>query len=87
MGPISWIIFGGLAGWVASLIAGTNNRQGCLLNIIVGIVGALIGGALYGFFVGGAFTFGWNPVSFVVAVIGALILLAIVGAARGNQRR
>ncbi|WP_370650239.1 GlsB/YeaQ/YmgE family stress response membrane protein, partial [Oscillochloris sp. ZM17-4] len=41
MGPISWIIFGGLAGWVASMIAGTNARQGCLMNIVVGVVGAM----------------------------------------------
>jgi uncharacterized membrane protein YeaQ/YmgE (transglycosylase-associated protein family) len=85
MGPISWIIFGGLAGWVASLIAGTNARQGCLLNIAVGIVGAMIGGAVMQFFTGESISFRlFSPVSFVVAVIGALILLGVVNAA---QRR
>lgn len=84
MGPISWIIFGGIAGWVASLIAGTNARQGCLLNIVVGVVGAMIGGAVFGFLTGNPVAFGFNLGSFVVAVIGALILLAIVNAA---QRR
>ena len=74
MGPISWIIFGGLAGWVASMLAGTNERQGCIANIVVGIAGAFIGGLLFGL-VGGDVDWGWNIGSFVVAVIGALVLL------------
>jgi uncharacterized membrane protein YeaQ/YmgE (transglycosylase-associated protein family) len=85
MGPISWIIFGGLAGWIASMIAGTNQRQGCLMNIVVGIVGAMIGGALYSFLFDRSFDFRFfSPMSFLVAVIGALILLGIVNMA---QRR
>lgn len=84
MGPIAWIIFGALAGWVASLIAGTNARQGCFLNIVVGIIGAFIGGAVMEFLTGRSFGIGFNPGSFIVAVIGALILLAIVNVA---QRR
>jgi uncharacterized membrane protein YeaQ/YmgE (transglycosylase-associated protein family) len=47
LGIISWIIFGALAGWVASLIAGTNREQGWLENIIVGIIGAFLGGFLF----------------------------------------
>ena len=47
MGFIAWIVLGALAGWIASLIAGTNRQQGCLIDIIVGIVGAFIGGFLY----------------------------------------
>ena len=46
MGFLSWLIMGALAGWIASLIAGTNRQQGCLIDIIVGIVGAFIGGFL-----------------------------------------
>jgi uncharacterized membrane protein YeaQ/YmgE (transglycosylase-associated protein family) len=84
MGPITWIIFGGLAGWVASLIAGTNQRQGCLLNIVVGVVGAMIGGAVFGFLTGRSVDFTFRPGSFVVAVIGALILLGLMNVA---QRR
>jgi uncharacterized membrane protein YeaQ/YmgE (transglycosylase-associated protein family) len=87
MGPISWIIFGGLAGWVASMIAGSNDRQGCLLNVVVGVVGAMVGGAIYSFLLGGDFDFSWNLTSFVVAVLGALLLLAIVRAARGGGRQ
>ena len=82
MGIIAWIIFGGLAGWVASMIAGKNERQGCLLNIIVGIVGAFIGGLLMQFITGHGFGFGFNLPSFIVAVLGAVILLAITGSSR-----
>lgn len=82
MGPFSWLIFGGLAGWVASMIAGTNDRQGCILNIVVGVVGAMIGGALYELLVGGGFDFGWNLTSFIVAVLGSVLLLTIVRYAR-----
>jgi uncharacterized membrane protein YeaQ/YmgE (transglycosylase-associated protein family) len=77
MGIIAWIIFGGLAGWVASLIAGTSERQGCLLNIIVGVVGAMIGGFLMSLLRGGEpFEVSFDLPSFVVAVVGAVLLLA-----------
>ena len=85
MGFIAWLIFGALAGWVASMIAGTNERQGCLLNIIVGIVGAFIGGFLYSLLTGRQLDFGFDITSFIVAVIGAVLLLFIVtGARRGR---
>ena len=84
MGIIAWLIFGALAGWVASMIAGTNARQGCLLNIIVGIVGAFIGGFLYSLLTGKDFVAGFDLTSFIVAVIGAVILLLIL---TGFRRR
>lgn len=74
---ISWIIFGGLAGWVASIIMKQNASMGLIANIVVGIVGAFIGGWLYSL-IGGS-TDGFNFTSFIVAVIGAIVLLAIVG--------
>jgi uncharacterized membrane protein YeaQ/YmgE (transglycosylase-associated protein family) len=73
----SWIILGGLAGWIASIITGRNERQGCLMNIVVGVIGAFIGGALMSFFSDISFT-GFNLSSFLVALVGAVILLAIV---------
>src|SRR5918993_1356176 len=78
LGIISWIIFGALAGWVASMIAGTNREQGWLENIIVGIVGAFLGGLLFGLLTGRQTYFEWSIGSFVVAVIGALVLLFIL---------
>ncbi|ANE09552.1 GlsB/YeaQ/YmgE family stress response membrane protein [Corynebacterium glutamicum] len=77
LGWITWIIIGGLAGWIASKIKGTDAQQGILLNIIVGIIGGLLGGWLLGVFgvdvAGGGLIF-----SFITCLIGAVILLTIV---------
>jgi uncharacterized membrane protein YeaQ/YmgE (transglycosylase-associated protein family) len=78
MGIIAWLIFGALAGWVASMIAGTNRQQGWLENIIVGIVGAFVGGFLFSIVTGRPNYMEFDLGSFVVAVIGALILLFIL---------
>jgi len=87
MGILSWIVFGAVAGWVASMLAGTNRRQGCLTDIIVGVVGALIGGFVMNLATGRTMHFGWDIGSFVVAVVGAIVLLALTGATRRNRRR
>jgi uncharacterized membrane protein YeaQ/YmgE (transglycosylase-associated protein family) len=86
MGIVSWLVFGALAGWVASMIAGTNDRQGCLTNIVIGIVGAFLGGFVIEFATGSKFGFSWNLNSFVVAVVGAVGLLAITGWGRRRSR-
>lgn len=78
MGIISWIIFGALAGWLASIITGRNKQMGCLANIIAGIVGAIIGGFVMSF-IGGSGVTGFNLYSFFVAVVGAVFLLVILG--------
>ena len=83
-GIISWIVFGALAGWVASMIAGDNARQGWLGNIIVGIIGAFIGGLIFSLIGGGTFTLGWSIGSFFDAVIVAIILLFIFSAVQGS---
>lgn len=80
---LGWIIFGGIAGWLASIITGRNDRQGCLMNIVVGVIGAFIGGFVYSLITGGGLKFGTalsptSLVGFIVAVVGAVILLAIV---------
>jgi len=81
MGIILWIIFGGLVGWIASIIMETNAQQGPFLNIIIGIIGALIGGWLMSFFGKTGIT-GFNLYSFLVALVGAIVLIAIVKALR-----
>ena len=79
MGILAWIILGALAGWIASMITGTNEQMGAIANIFVGIVGALVGGALFGLLGGEGFT-GFNLWSLFVAVVGAVLLLALIRA-------
>lgn len=83
-----WLIFGGLVGWIASKIMGTDAQQGILLNIIVGIVGAYIGGFVYRLLFaspGEPWQF-FDIGSWITAIIGACILLAVVGLVTGRRR-
>ena len=88
MSFILWLIIGGLLGWVASMIMGTNDTQGKLLNIVVGIVGAFLSGLLLAPLLGtgtinqGDFSIG----SLVVSLVGAVVLLALVNMLRGKRR-
>jgi uncharacterized membrane protein YeaQ/YmgE (transglycosylase-associated protein family) len=77
MGILIWIVFGGLVGWVASMIMSTDSQQGIILNVVIGIVGAFLGGWIMSFF-GEAGVSGFNLYSFVVALVGAVVLIAIV---------
>jgi len=77
MGILLWIVLGALAGWIASMIMNTDNQQGFVLNIIVGIVGALIGGYLFNIS-GETGVTGFNLYSLGVAVLGAVVLLGVV---------
>lgn len=81
MGILGWIILGGLAGWAASALMGT--RQGCLMDVIVGIIGGFVGGLVFNL-LGGVGVTGFNLWSFVVAVVGAVIFIAILRAIRGG---
>jgi len=83
MGIIVFIIFGAIVGWIASKIAGTDAEQGALGNIVVGILGAFLGGIIMNAF-GAAGITGFNIKSFIVALIGAVILLMIFRALRGH---
>jgi uncharacterized membrane protein YeaQ/YmgE (transglycosylase-associated protein family) len=78
MNIIIWLVVGGLIGWVASLLMGTDGRQGILLNVVVGIVGAVLGGWLFGDYFG-ASTINDGDVSasgLAVSLGGAVVLLA-----------
>ncbi len=86
---IIWIIVGGILGWIASLVMGTDAQQGILLNIIVGIIGALLAGWLL------SPLFGVNTINqgnfsfpaLLVSLLGAIILLAIVNVFRRGTVR
>ncbi len=84
MGIIAWIVLGGIAGWIASMIMRTDADQGIFGNIIVGIVGALIGGFVVSLF-GGIGVNGFNIYSLLVALLGSVILLWIVKAIRRSR--
>ncbi len=85
MGIIMWLIVGGLIGWLASLIMRTDGQQGIFLNIIVGIVGAFLGGLILS---GGTINQGVISVtSILVSLLGAVILLAIVNLVRRGSVR
>lgn len=76
MGIIVWIIFGGLAGWIASMFAGNNAEQGILGNILVGIIGAMVGGFIANMLGGSGIT-GFNLYSLAVATGGAFLVLFV----------
>lgn len=82
MGIILWIIFGAIVGWIASVIMKSNN--GLLGDIIIGIVGALLGGFLMNLLGHGGVS-GFNLYSFIVAIIGAIVLIWIVRMFRGRS--
>ncbi|NJN67078.1 MAG: GlsB/YeaQ/YmgE family stress response membrane protein [Chloroflexaceae bacterium] len=87
MGFLSWIIMGALAGWIAGIVTQTKDRRGCIGNIILGVVGAFVGGLLMQFLTGQGFDFGFDLASLVVAVLGAVVVLALVGVARKSQKK
>jgi uncharacterized membrane protein YeaQ/YmgE (transglycosylase-associated protein family) len=78
MNILVWLVVGGLIGWVASMILGTDGRQGIILNVVVGIVGAAIGGWLFGAAFGTS-TINQGNLSvsgIMVSLVGAVILIA-----------
>lgn len=76
MNIILWLILGLIAGWLASVIMKTDRAQGTLMDIIFGVVGALVGGFVMNFF-GQPGVTGFNIYSLIVATVGAIILIAI----------
>jgi len=89
---MTWIlilIIGGVLGWLASIVMRTDAQQGILLNIVVGIVGALLGGLLLSPLLGGASitTGAFDIRSLLVSFLGAVILLAIVNLFRRGRVR
>jgi uncharacterized membrane protein YeaQ/YmgE (transglycosylase-associated protein family) len=75
---ISWIIFGAIAGWIAGRLYGDGRPEGCVTNTVVGIGGALLGGAIYTLITGRDFTTGFNLTSLIVAIFGSLLLIFVL---------
>ena len=89
MNILIWLVIGGVIGWLASLMMHTDGQQGILLNVVVGIVGAVLGGWLISPLVG-AGTINSNDFSIAglgVSLLGAVILLAIVNLFRRGRVR
>jgi uncharacterized membrane protein YeaQ/YmgE (transglycosylase-associated protein family) len=76
MGIILWIVFGALAGWIASMLMGTDSGQGTGRDIIMGIIGSMVGG-LFMNMVGWTGVTGFNLYSLFVAVAGAVVVIYI----------
>ena len=87
MSFILWLVVGGLLGWVASMIMGTNDKQGIFLNIVVGIVGAFLGGLLLAplFGTGTINQYDFSIGSLLVSLLGAVVLLFVVGLFRRRR--
>lgn len=76
MNFIVFIVFGAIAGWLASIVMKTNASQGLMMDVILGIIGAVVGGWLFNTF-GQPGVTGFNIYSFVVAVVGASIVIYV----------
>jgi uncharacterized membrane protein YeaQ/YmgE (transglycosylase-associated protein family) len=88
MGILVWLIVGGVVGWLASIIMRTDGQQGIILNVVVGIVGALLAGFIISPMIGvGTINEGISLATFLVSLVGAIILLAIVNLFRRGSVR
>ena len=76
MNLLLWILLGLLAGWISSLIMKTDSQQGMLMDIVFGVVGAFVGGLVFNFF-GLSGVTGFNVWSLMVAIVGAVALIAL----------
>ena len=82
MSIIVWIVIGGLAGWIANMLMKTDGSL--VKNIVTGVVSALVGGFVMSFFGAAGFT-GFNLWSFVVALVGSVILIAVINVLTGKR--
>ena len=85
MSILGWIVLGAFSGWLASVITSRNRQMGWLANVIVGIIGSGIGGAVF-HLLGGTGVTGFNLPSLGVALVGSIILLIIVNLLTGRRR-
>jgi uncharacterized membrane protein YeaQ/YmgE (transglycosylase-associated protein family) len=83
IGLIIWLVVGGVCGWLASMVMRTDGQQGIILNVVVGIIGAVIASFIFGVGINDVIT----VMTFVYSLIGAIILLAIVNLVRRGRVR
>jgi uncharacterized membrane protein YeaQ/YmgE (transglycosylase-associated protein family) len=90
VGIVAWIVFGAIVGWIANIVVGGRGRerQGCLVSVLVGVVGAALGGLLYKWITGREKTFEFDFPSLGVAALGAVVLLVLLRLLQsvGNRR-
>lgn len=85
MSIVAWLVLGALAGWLASIVTGNNERMGCFTNIAAGIVGAFLGGIIITALTDGPGITGFNLYSILVAFVGAVIVLFILNLVQGRD--
>lgn len=86
MGLIGWIILGGLAGWIAKNVTGVGVNKGCFFNIIIGVIGSVLGGLIFSHF-GKESVTGFNIWSLFVATVGAIVFLWIANLFGGDSKK
>jgi uncharacterized membrane protein YeaQ/YmgE (transglycosylase-associated protein family) len=86
MSIIAWLIVGAIAGWLAGLVVRGDEGMGVIGHIVLGIVGALVGGFLAGVLTGEDYTTGINISTILVATLGAVLVVVVVGLVRGGAR-
>ncbi len=84
MGILSWIIIGGIAGWLASIITGNNRSIGFVGNIIIGILGALIGAFILNLLTGNPISLNFSFQSLLVSIFGSVVLLTLINLFKSN---
>ena len=84
MNLLVWIIFGALAGWIASIVMRTDGEQGGFMNVVIGIAGAVVGGFVMNL-LGNSGVSGFNLYSLLVAIMGSIVLIALVRAIRSHS--
>ncbi|MEX0931868.1 MAG: GlsB/YeaQ/YmgE family stress response membrane protein [Candidatus Paceibacterota bacterium] len=84
MSILAWVILGGIAGWIGSILMSTNESQGIIMNIVIGILGAFVGGFLFSFIGGDGIT-GFNFYSLFVAIIGSVTFIWLARVLKTSQ--
>jgi uncharacterized membrane protein YeaQ/YmgE (transglycosylase-associated protein family) len=87
VGIVSWLLFGLLAGFVARAVTPGRQKIGCLPTLAVGLVGALVGGLIGDVVLGHTVHFGWELGPFLLAVLGAVVLLLALEKLGGRRKR